>query len=249
MSIENKLTYLDGTKQALKTSINNLGGDITSETTFREYAQELQDIYNNIPKTTDTGTNLSLNTIKGKMKITPKGDTSQDTTTGKNLFSLGTDTYTKNGVTGNYDRAIFTLNGTTTASTNILNVINLQSIGTFSAGTYTFSTTILGGSLTLNGGACAIYIRNANSTSSESIVAQGGYNASLNLGFTLTASTQLYVQIYCNASNVVFNNYKMGIQIENGTKTNFEQYTGGIASPNPTYPQDIEVVTGTQEVK
>lgn len=80
MSIENKLTYLDGTKQALKESINNLGGDITSETTFREYAQELDNIYNNIPKTTDTGTNLSLNTIKGKMNIIPKGDTSQNGT-------------------------------------------------------------------------------------------------------------------------------------------------------------------------
>ena len=80
MSTSDKLIYLNGTKQALKESINNLGGDITSETTFREYAQELDNIYDNLPKTTGEGTNLSLNTIKGKMNIIPKGDTQQNGT-------------------------------------------------------------------------------------------------------------------------------------------------------------------------
>ena len=79
-TIAEKLTYLDGTKQALKESINNIGGDITSETTFREYAQELDNIYDNLPKTTGESSSLSLNTLKGKMNITPKGDTSQDGT-------------------------------------------------------------------------------------------------------------------------------------------------------------------------
>ena len=81
MSIENKLTYLDGTKQALKESINNIGGDITNETTFREYAQELDNIYDNLPKTTGEDTSLSLTTLKGKMNIIPKGDTQQYITT------------------------------------------------------------------------------------------------------------------------------------------------------------------------
>lgn len=79
-TIVDKFNYSFEAKDLIKDSINNLGGSITSETELKEYAQELQDIYNNIPKTTDTGTNLSLNTIKGKMEITPKGDTSQNGT-------------------------------------------------------------------------------------------------------------------------------------------------------------------------
>lgn len=80
MSTSDKLTYLNGTKQALKESINNLGGDITSETTFRNYAEELDNIYDNLPKTTGEDTNLSLTTLKGKMNIQVKGDTSQNGT-------------------------------------------------------------------------------------------------------------------------------------------------------------------------
>lgn len=39
------------------------------------------------------------------------------------------------------------------------------------------------------------------------------------------------------------------LQIEKGsTATSFEPYVGGTASPNPDYPQDIQVVTGTQTV-
>ena len=40
------------------------------------------------------------------------------------------------------------------------------------------------------------------------------------------------------------------IQIESGSSmTSYEQYVGGIPSPNPDYPQDINVVTGEQNVK
>ena len=67
-----KLTYLAGTKTELKEAINNLGGNIDNTTTFREYAQELDNIYDNIPKTTGEDTNLSLTTLKGKMNIIPK---------------------------------------------------------------------------------------------------------------------------------------------------------------------------------
>ena len=42
----------------------------------------------------------------------------------------------------------------------------------------------------------------------------------------------------------------LGIQVEaNSSATSFEPYTGGIPAPNPDYPQDIDVVTGAQTVK
>lgn len=80
-TVAEKLTYLNGTKSSLKTAINNLGGDITSSTTFRNYATELNDIYDNLPKVSDTGTNVSLSpTLKGRLGIVPKGNTLQDGT-------------------------------------------------------------------------------------------------------------------------------------------------------------------------
>ena len=81
MSIENKLIYLNGTKEKLKESINNIGGSITDETTFRAYATELDNIYTNLPKTTGEGSNLSLTTLKGRINVDNiKGDTQQDST-------------------------------------------------------------------------------------------------------------------------------------------------------------------------
>lgn len=145
---------------------------------------------------------------------------------GKNYFHLASETYTKQyGVSGVYSNSKIKINGTTTNGTNILNT-NVTSIGTYKAGTYTFSTKILSGNITLNGGACAIYIRNSSTQTSETVLAQGGFNNELsNKEFTLTQNTELFLQIYCNASNVVFNNYEVGIQIEEGSSsTSFEEY-------------------------
>ena len=84
-TIAEKLTYLSGTKDKLKESINNIGGSITSETTFRNYASQLDTIYSNLPKTTGTGSSLSLTpTLKGKLNYTEGkvllGNTTQDGT-------------------------------------------------------------------------------------------------------------------------------------------------------------------------
>ena len=79
-TIVDKFNYSFEAKDLIKDSINNLGGSITSETELKEYAQELDNIYDNLPKTTGEGTNLSLTTLKGKMNIIPKGDTQQEGT-------------------------------------------------------------------------------------------------------------------------------------------------------------------------
>ena len=62
--------YLNTTKSLLKDKINNLGGEITDETTFREYANQLQEVYDNIPKTEfQEGSELNLGkTIKDRTR-------------------------------------------------------------------------------------------------------------------------------------------------------------------------------------
>ena len=73
-----KLTYLNDTKGLLKDSINSLGGNITSQTTFRQYATQLDSIYSKLPKVSGTGSILSLSpTLKGRLSSIPKGDTKQ----------------------------------------------------------------------------------------------------------------------------------------------------------------------------
>ena len=95
-----KLTYLNETKQQIKEKINNLGGSITSETTFRSYANQLQDVYDNYPKTSyGEGTSVTLeNCNKGKLDFDKlEGQTSQD---GE---PTPTNPITINSVTGNQE--------------------------------------------------------------------------------------------------------------------------------------------------
>lgn len=126
-TIAEKLTYLDGTKQALKEGINNLGGSITSETTFREYAQELDTIYSNLPKVSNEGTEVTLNpTLKGKLGIVEKGNSIQEgTPTPESPISI------KN-VTGN-NNVVVTNSDNTESQTLSLNLgtIELNKIGTY----------------------------------------------------------------------------------------------------------------------
>lgn len=48
----------------------------------------------------------------------------------------------------------------------------------------------------------------------------------------------------------IFNDYTLRISVKKGTTiSGYEPYVGGIASPNPSYPQPIQVVTGEQTVE
>ena len=85
-----KLTYLNTTKQNLKTVINTTGAGLTDESTFRSYANVLNDkilgaingdvdLFEEYPKVSGNGADLSLNgVVEDKMSITPQGVSSQD---------------------------------------------------------------------------------------------------------------------------------------------------------------------------
>lgn len=80
-NIAQKLTYLNDTKSLLKDSINSLGGNITSQTTFRQYVTELDSIYSSLPKVSGSGTNINLSPTKvGRITSQINGDTQQDGT-------------------------------------------------------------------------------------------------------------------------------------------------------------------------
>ena len=44
-SINEKLNYINETKSLIKDKLNDLGSEIDNETTFREYVEKIEDLY------------------------------------------------------------------------------------------------------------------------------------------------------------------------------------------------------------
>lgn len=80
------------------------------------------------------------------------------------------------------------------------------------------------------------------------------FNSAANYTKTLPSTLsirEIYIQVpKGNPTN--FNNlkiYPMLSTLPNQTSADYEPYVGGIASPNPDYPQNVDVVTGEQTIK
>lgn len=88
-TISDKSAYLNTTKTLLREKINDLGQDLDEEDTFRSYVEALEEVWNDYPKVTATDvTEATLEGTKaGKMKLDIKGNSTQETTTGKQLFT------------------------------------------------------------------------------------------------------------------------------------------------------------------
>ena len=244
-TINEKISYLNETKQNLKEAINNLGGEIDNETTFREYAEELQDIYDNLPKTSYVeGSNISIsNSLKGKVSYEDnkvvKGNTSQNTLTGKNLFPLSTEQTISNVKITPQEDGSLKLKGTASVRVDYYvegtasNYVSVPILSEYS-GNVTLSSTSLSSGVEVLVIGTSLGVKGLNSsttTLSFSVTENDTYRLLVRIGAGVTVDTTIYVQLEKGSS-----------------ATSFEQYCGGIPSPNPSYPQNINVVTGTQEV-
>ena len=108
-TVSDKLTYLNGTKTALKDSINLMGVNITDDT-FRSYADKIKDglldimnngteeVWNNWEKVSasDVAEATLNNTVQAPMEIGVEGRTTQKQLTGKNLLNINGTVYTRN---------------------------------------------------------------------------------------------------------------------------------------------------------
>ena len=237
MSTANKLSYLNDTKSLLRTSLNKFGSSILSNDTFRSYDTKLNDIYDKLPKVTQSGAGFTLSNVQNGQVDDFKMngvDLEQDTTTGKNLLNIS-DITSGNGIKNNNNKSI-TLNGNiTSTSFTLTNPITLKANATYIMSLTNNDT---------NAGDSTFILRNGN-TNKMSIYFK---NLVSNAPFTPTEDIIIdTLRIY--NSGVTFNNYTFSIQLEEGSSsTSFEPYTGGIPSPNPDYPQDINVVEGRQVI-
>ena len=237
-SINEKLNYINETKSLIKDKLNDLGSEIEDETTFRDYAEKIENLYEEWPKTSNEDITISLNnTKKGKMNLQLKGNINQFTTTGKNKLGLINGTYSANGITAIVNNGEIILNGTATANAFVSIPLNDDlDIDLNEVIALSMNNSIANNNIKFridSGGYLDTALNNINTTNI------------INVTYTLiNSSITLRVQ-----SGASLTNFKLKPQIELGSSaTSYEPYTGGIASPNPNYPQDIEVVTGENTI-
>jgi len=163
------------------------------------------------------------------------GNTTQYTTTGKNLLPPTIATNTKNGITlTNNGDGSYTLNGTATANTTFSIALPNELNGTYTA---------QGNNPVANSGV-SFRILNSSNTSALSMTLNAINKQ--NVGATITGGTQQAIRI---ENGTTLNNFIVKPMLQSGSSaTSWEKYTGGQASPNPTFPQQINNVTGLQEV-
>lgn len=191
---------------------------------------------------TGAGSELTLNgTIEAKLNdLELKGDTEQITLTGKNLIDFPAETHSNNGVDWTITNGTISGSGTT-SSTNSTATSTYYFSQPLPAGTYTFSIPqptsydVFLSVIDTNGGFHSFVIL-AGQTSTT--VATDYTGERYRLAFRGWTSGD---EVNITLPNI--------IQLEAGsTPTSYEPYCGGIASPNPDYPQDVDVVTGSQAI-
>jgi len=210
-TISDKSAYLNTTKTLLREKINDLGQDLDEEDTFRSYVEALEEVWNEYPKVTATDvTEATLEGTKaGKMKLDIKGNSTQETTEGNQLFDIGT-SITKRYINRN------TGNVGTSNGWSATDFIPIEENTAYTFSGITNSTSDVAGT--------AFYDENKTFISA---VTPRIYT------FTTPANSK-YMRISLTSENPV------GVMVNAGsTALPYEPYTGGLPSPNPSYPVDI----------
>lgn len=168
------------------------------------------------------------------------GNATQTTYSGKNLLPPASDfTTTRNGITFKGVDGIYTLTGTATANANSDNY------------TTTASYTIQSGDYLHIGNSSVQYSVAFVLNFTDSTKADPSLNAvnrivdlSAYVGKTIS-SIRFFVANGVNVGTLTIS----PMIVKSSSATAYEPYVGGTASPNPDYPQAIDVVTGEQTVK
>lgn len=186
----------------------------------------------------DEGTNLALeNTAEAPFNtLDIKGNTSQQTYSGKNL--VYTSGKTDGGITATYNAATgeTTISGTAVRTYAVFGAV----ADVLPAGTYTFSIQ--------SAAPCAVGVATKASGGNRT-----GHNISTGATkttFTISEDSEQY-DIYLTGltTNTAYS-FTFKAMLEAGSSaTSFEPYVGGTASPNPDYPQTVNTVTGENVVQ
>ena len=201
--------------------------DVENDINIPDLQERLQDAEKNQLTGQASGESIDLSDSADSRvrSIELEGNSEQKSTTGKNLLPDYLETETKNGVTlTNNGDGTYTLNGTATAATTFV-FPSSKWVSFGDNGTYYFSSNYY-----ISGLAYAMYYGSGQlafwKTSSGTLTLEAQLS---------NARFQISIE-----SGKSFSNQLITPMIEKGsTATSFEPYTGGQASPNPSYPQEI----------
>jgi len=234
MSIATRISSMEEHIKESYQELKGIGLDITGfDKNLENIPRVIDNYWETLPKVSGNGTNITLdNTKEGKMKIELKGDTSQYTTTGLNLQKY-------NPRTTGTDRVYTCSNNGQISITGSVNSITDYAINqsgnemSLEAGTYIVKVVgDLGGVTKLT--------KNIGGTTTDMVL-----DSNQEATFTLDTASNVRTLIHVIA-NVTYNS-NFYVTCAKDTATT-ERYTGGIPSPSPSFPQDIEVVTETQYI-
>lgn len=186
--------------------------------------------------------------------ITLKGNTYQDSTSGYNKLATITNLNyikTKN-TSGNWNNNSYSISGITftfnSNGTITINGTSTQNASLSLLGTYliTDQEIINGNYIILGYTSSDIAMRVLNYSETYTYL---GTNQSSTTPTQLDLSTFTtgYVEIVVSSGKTI-NNVTIKPMLTNTSQTDYEPFTNG-ASPNPDYPQEIEVVTGNNTIK
>ena len=164
------------------------------------------------------------------------GNVKQETTEGKNLFNPNKPTLTLNGITlTNNGDGTYTVSGTSTKATGIS--LTTSNIVLENGKTYTQSVIVTSGELK---GSVVPSFKNSAGEITYNFFINNSKNTP-----TDTMTLHNYDYYIAEATTV---NFTFKVQLELGaTATEWEEYSGGQASPNSEYPQEIEVLEAYNE--
>lgn len=206
-------------------------------------------IMNALPKISGTGTSITLdNTANSPMELELQpSELEQETTTGKNIRDIYNMSYVAGG-----SATVTKANGNITIAGTSASYASAQytqaNLNLSPNTTYTLSAKIVS---TTNSNGSLVYVNpDMSSTGSQIWGSQvsAGNRSVVTFTTPATISNTAFIGLYTGGTSntAVFTD----IQLEIGSSaTDYEPYTGGIASPNPDFPQDIHVISGDNKIK
>ena len=192
---------------------------------------------------TGTGSNITLNeTIPAKLKsVELYGDTFQQTYSGKNLINTPDGTRSSGGLDIVWSDNICTFSGTASSTSAILTTLTTLSQN-LPQGTYVFS---IQEATTYD---IRLSVLNADTSNYVNYdIAAGSTSVSININYN-TVSYRILAKGWSNGDSVS-GTLKQPMFEAGSTPTDYQPFVGGTASPNPSYPQTVNVVTGEQTVE
>ena len=232
-TLQSNVTSLQTDNETNKQNIQDLQSEQeTQNTAIENNTEELELLKNNLPDpiTTEESEEITVqNAMNYYGSLDVSGNSTQATRSGKNKLKISdvAETTNGNGITYSVKDGVITLNGTSTRP----HYINFKSDAIdLPANTYTMSSKVISGSYSGVAG------KQLNDDTNSNIL-NGNYMQDTATVEIAEDKTGVYLSLYIGGT-VVLNNYKLEIQLEEGTEaTEIEKY--GVM-PSPDYPSEIK---------